>query len=199
MWTFLLSPKEKGAAMVPGSGRLAAINYAMIGSSGIDVGIVPTTCSGPDIVPFDGAVGDVSTWGRSTAIEYLQESPPTSVGYLARQGLLPVYQLLGDAISGNLGGCWSAPESKKIASTHATDANLMSFSKFETQCMCNFEPVTHSDYIFYFLTRSLTAQDRYDAIKRRGIWKLGPVVGWIGKARVARAAFETIQQRWFIN
>ena len=92
MWTLLLSPKEKSAAMVPGLGRLAAINYAMIGLSRIDVRIVPTACSGPDIVPFDGAVGDVSTWGRSTAIESLQESPPTSVGYLARQGLLPGYQ-----------------------------------------------------------------------------------------------------------
>ena len=32
MWNLLLSTKDKGADMVPGLGRLAAINYAMIDS-----------------------------------------------------------------------------------------------------------------------------------------------------------------------
>ena len=102
MWIFLLSAKLKCAAMVTGLWWLASMNYTMIVLSRINVGIVPTACSGPNISPFDGAVGDASMRGRSTVRKSLQESPPTCFGYVARQGLLSVYQLHGDTISGNL-------------------------------------------------------------------------------------------------
>ena len=102
MWSLLISTKLKCAAMVLCLWWLASMNYAMIVLSRINVGIVPTACSGPNISPFDGDVGDASMWGRSTAIKSLQESPPTYFGYVARQGLLSVYQLHGDTISGNL-------------------------------------------------------------------------------------------------
>jgi len=197
MWTFVLVPQKTGPAMTPGSGRFAALNYAMIGATGIDVGSAPTACGGPDMFPHDGSVGDASAWHRSDALDAMKKFPKGSVGYAARQGLLPVYRLLGDAASGNLGGCWGAPEAKTLAGAAATDENVMLFAQFETSCLCSYEPATLSDYAFYFLRESLTAQDRYDALMGRGVWELGPVVGWTIKARIIRAAFKTVEHYWY--